>query len=187
MNIEKITPENYKVPKGEERSYHCIIECVQYDSKTGKKISVPRIQKFGRKMFESHVYSSLKKQGYNIIILHNPTEWLKEQAEIAKQKAEEAAAKKAEEEKALAEAKKAEEAAAKKAEEEKALAEAKKAEEEKKFKEAVAAEVARQMAAIQKGDNDAPAPQSEEQKGDGKQSKEQSAPKNKGGRPRKNQ
>lgn len=161
MNIEKITPENYKVPKGEERSYHCIIECIQYDSKTGKKISVPRIQKFGRKMFESHVYSSLKKQGYNVIILHNPTEWLKEQAEIAKQKAEESAAKKAEEEKALAEAKK--------------------AEEEKKFKEAVAAEVARQMAAIQKGDNDAP--ESEEQKGDG----EQSAPKNKGGRPRKNQ
>lgn len=161
MNIEKITPENYKVPKGEERSYHCIIECVQYDSKTGKKISVPRIQKFGRKMFESHVYSSLKKQGYNVIILHNPTEWLKEQAEIAKQKAEEAAAKKAEEEKALAEAKK--------------------AEEEKKFKEAVAAEVARQMAAIQKGDNDAP--ESEEQKGDG----EQSAPKNKGGRPKKQQ
>lgn len=161
MNIERITPENYKVPKGEERSYHCIIECIQYDSKTGKKISVPRIQKFGRKMFESHVYSSLKKQGYNVIILHNPTEWLKEQAEIAKQKAEEAAAKKAEEEKALAEAKK--------------------AEEEKKFKEAVAAEVARQMAAIQKGDNDAP--ESEEQKGDG----EQSAPKNKGGRPKKQQ
>lgn len=153
MNVEKITPENYKVPKGEERSYHCIIECIQYDSKTGKKISVPRIQKFGRKMFESHVYSSLKKQGYNVIILHNPTEWIKEQAEIAKQKAEEAAAKKAEEEKALAEAKK--------------------AEEEKKFKDAVAAEVARQMAAIQKSD--------------GEQSQEQSAPKNKGGRPRKNQ
>ena len=161
MNIERITPENYKVPKGEERSYHCIIECVQYDSKTGKKISVPRIQKFGRKMFESHVYSSLKKQGYNVIILHNPTEWLKEQAEITKQKAEEAAAKKAEMEKALAEAKK--------------------AEEEKKFKEAVAAEVARQMAAIQKGDNDALAP------GSGEQSQEQSAPKNKGGRPKKQQ
>lgn len=162
MNIERITPENYKVPKGEERSYHCIIECVQYDSKTGKKISVPRIQKFGRKMFESHVYSSLKKQGYNVIILHNPTEWLNEQAEIAKKKAEEAAAKKAEEEKALAEAKK--------------------AEDEKKFQEAVAAEVARQMAALQnKAKNDAPAPESEEQKGGG----EQSAPKNKGGRPRK--
>lgn len=161
MNIERITPENYKVPKGEERSYHCIIECVEYDSKTGKKISVPRIQKFGRKMFESQVYSGLKKQGYTITILHNPTEWLKEQAEIAKQKTEEAAAKKAEEEKAAAEAKK--------------------AEEEKKFKEAVAAEVARQMAAIQKGDNDAP--ESKEQKGDG----EQSAPKNKGGRPKKQQ
>ena len=161
MNIEKITPENYKVPKGEERSYHCIIECIQYDSKTGKKISVPRIQKFGRKMFESHVYSSLKKQGYNVIILHNPTEWLKEQAEIAKQKAEEAAAKKAEEEKALAEAKK--------------------AEEEKKFQEAVQAEVARQLAAIQKGDNDTP--ESKEPKGDG----EQPDSKNKGGRPRKNQ
>ena len=167
MNIERITPENYKVPKGEERSYHCIIECIQYDSKTGKKISVPRIQKFGRKMFESHVYSSLKKQGYNVIILHNPTEWLKEQAEIAKKKAEEAAAKKAEEEKALAEAKK--------------------AEEEKKFQEAVQAEVARQLAAMQKGNNDAPAPESEEPKGDGKQSQEQSAPKNKGGRPKKQQ
>lgn len=167
MNIERITPENYKVPKGEERSYHCIIECIQYDSKTGKKISVPRIQKFGRKMFESHVYSSLKKQGYNVIILHNPTEWIKEQAEIAKQKAEEAAAKKAEEEKALAEAKK--------------------AEEEKKFQEAVQAEVARQLAAIQKGDNDAPAPESKEPKGDGEQSQEQSAPKNKGGRPKKQQ
>lgn len=166
MNIERITPENYKVPKGEEQSYHCIIECVQYDPKTGKKISMPRIQKFGRKMFESHVYSSLKKQGYNVIILHNPTEWLKEQAEIAKQKAEEAAAKKAEEEKALAEAKK--------------------AEEEKKFKEAVAAEVARQVAALQnKANNDAPAPESQEPKGDGEQSQEQSAPKNKGGRPRK--
>lgn len=164
MNIERITPENYKVPKGEERSYHCIIECVQFDSKTGKRISVPRIQKFGRKIFESHVYSSLKKQGYDVIILHNPTEWIKEQAEIAKQKAEEAAAKKAEEEKVLAEAKK--------------------AEEEKKFQEAVAAEVARQMAAMQnKTKNDAPAPQDEEQKGD----REQSAPKNKGGRPRKNQ
>lgn len=160
MNIEKITPENYKVPKGEERSYHCIIECIQYDPKTGKKISVPRIQKFGRKMFESHVYSSLKKQGYTITILHNPTEWLKEQAEIAE---------------------------AKKAEEEKAAAEAKKAEEEKKFQEAVQAEVARQLAAIQKGDNDAPAPQGEEQKGDGEQSQEQSAPKNKGGRPKKQQ
>ena len=91
MDINKITPENYKVPKGEERSYHCIIECMQYDQKDGKKISVPRIQKFGRKMFEAHIYSSLKKQGYNVIILHDPKEWIKNQEQIAKQKAEEKA------------------------------------------------------------------------------------------------
>lgn len=92
MTIDKITPENYKVPKGEERSYHCIIECVQYDQKTGKKLSVPRIQKFGKKMFEAHVYSSLKKQGYTVTILHNPTEWLKQQEAESKKKAEEKAA-----------------------------------------------------------------------------------------------
>ena len=92
--IEKVTADNYIVPKGEEKDYHAIIEVVQYDPKTGKKISRPRIQKFGRKTFEQSVMASLKKQGYAITILHNPTQWLAEQKAKAEQaKAEQAAAK----------------------------------------------------------------------------------------------
>ena len=91
MDILQLTPENYKVPKGEERSYHCVIECVEFDRKTGKRLSVPRIQKFGAKMFEAHIYSSLKKQGYNVTILHDPKKWIKEhEAEMRKSAQEKA-------------------------------------------------------------------------------------------------
>ena len=93
--IEKLTPENYIVPKGEEKDYHAVIEVVQYDPKTGKKLSKPRVQKFGKKTFETSVRSSLQKQGYAITILHDPNEWLKEQAEKREQAKKEAAAAKA--------------------------------------------------------------------------------------------
>jgi len=93
--IGNLTPENYIVPKGEEKSYHCVIEVVQYDPKTGKKLSKPRVQKFGKKQFETNVLASLKKQGYTVTILHDPNVWMKEQqekaAERAKQQAEEKA------------------------------------------------------------------------------------------------
>jgi hypothetical protein len=93
--IENLTADNYIVPKGEERAYHAVIEVVQFDQKTGRRISKPRVQKFGKKMFESHVHASLKKQGYTVTILHDPNAWIKEQAEKAeKAKAEQAAAKK---------------------------------------------------------------------------------------------
>lgn len=99
--IANLTPDNYIVPKGEEKDFHAVIEVEQYDSKTGRKISKPRIQKFGRKIFESHVKASLLKQGYKVTILHVPNAWLKEQAakkaETAKQAA--AAKEKAEQEK----------------------------------------------------------------------------------------
>lgn len=92
--IEKLTPDNYIVPKGEERSYHAVIEVVQYDPKTGVKLSKPRVQKFGKKQFEASVKNSLRKQGYTITILHDPTEWMKEQQAKAEQaKAEQAQAK----------------------------------------------------------------------------------------------
>ena len=88
--IEKLTPENYIVPKGEEKSYHCVIEVVQFDQKTGKKISKPRVPKFGKKTFETSVLASLRKQGFSVIVLHDPNAWLKEQqekaAELAKAK-----------------------------------------------------------------------------------------------------
>ncbi len=118
--IEKLTPENYIVPKGEDKSYHCVIEVVQFDQKTGKRISKPRVQKFGKKMFESSVLASLKKQGYTITVLHDPNAWLKEQQEKAAERAKQQA-------------------------EEKAKAE------QERFDAAVAAAVAKQMAAMNAG------------------------------------
>lgn len=93
--IEKLTAENYIVPSGEEKDYHAVIEVVQYDAKTGKRLSRPRVQKFGKKIFEAHVADSLRKQGYTVTILHDPNAWLKEQAAKSEQAAKEAAAAKA--------------------------------------------------------------------------------------------
>lgn len=107
--ITDVTPENYIVPSNEQHLYHCVIEVRKFDSETGKRLSVPRIQKFGKKSFENGILDALKKQGYTITVLHDPNEYVKAQAE------EKAAA----EEKAKAEAEakaKAEEKAALKAE-----------------------------------------------------------------------
>ena len=93
--IEKLTAENYIVPTGEEKDYHAVIEVVQFDPKTGKRLSKPRVQKFGKKIFEAHVADSLRKQGYTVTILHDPNVWLKEQAAKREQAAKEAAAAKA--------------------------------------------------------------------------------------------
>lgn len=99
--IEKLTPDNYIVPKGEERAYHAVIEVVQYDPKTGKKLSKPRVQKFGKKSFEASIQASLRKQGYTVTILHDPNGWIAEQQEkaAAKAKADAEAKAKAEQEK----------------------------------------------------------------------------------------
>ena len=99
LPVEKLTPENYIVPKGEERFYHVVIEVRQFDPKTGKRISRPRVQKFGKKMFEAHIQASLRKQGYDIVVLHNPNEWLKENQAKAAQAAKEQAEAKAKAEK----------------------------------------------------------------------------------------
>ena len=85
--IERLTPDNYIVPKGEERAYHAVIEVKQFDPKTGKRISQPRVQKFGKKSFESHISDSLRKQGYEILILHDPNAWAKEQQAKADERA----------------------------------------------------------------------------------------------------
>lgn len=95
MPIEKLTAENYVVPKGEERFYHVVLEVRQFDQKTGARISRPRVQKFGKKMYEAHVNASLVKQGYSITVLHDPNEWLKENKAKAEQAAKEAAEAKA--------------------------------------------------------------------------------------------
>lgn len=107
--ITDVTPENYIVPSNEQHLYHCVIEVRKFDSETGKRLSVPRVQKFGKKMYENNVAENLKKQGYTVVVLHDPNEWLADQAEENKAKAaadakakEEAGAKaKAEEKSAL--------------------------------------------------------------------------------------
>ena len=98
--IEKLTAENYIVPTGEEMAYHAVIEVTQFDPKTGKRLSKPRVQKFGKKIFEAHVADSLRKQGYTVTILHDPNVWIKEQQAkaAAKAKADAEAKAKAEQE-----------------------------------------------------------------------------------------
>ena len=116
--IIDVTPENYIVPDNEKHLYHCVIEIKKFDSETGKRLSIPRIQKFGKKGYENSIADNLKKQGYTITVLHDPNEYMK-----AKARAEE----KAKAEKAKADAKAKVEADAKARAEEKAKAEKAKA------------------------------------------------------------
>lgn len=142
--LDALTPDTYIVPKGEERCYHLIQEVVQYDQKTGAKISRPRLQKYGRKAFDSVVRSALIKQGYQFTILHDPKDYEAKAASLKAAAAAEAKAKAEAEAKRAAELAEAEAKA--KAEAEKKAAEEKAAAEKKAFEEAVAAEVARRLA-----------------------------------------
>lgn len=111
VDIIKIDADNYKVPAGEEHLYHVKIEVKKFNPDSGARMSRPRIQIFGAKEYETTVKNDLVRQGYTLDVLHNPTEWLKQQ-EAAKAKAAEQTAadrKKAAEEKAAADAKAAEE------------------------------------------------------------------------------
>lgn len=116
--IIDVTPENYIVPDNEKHLYHCVIEVRKFDSETGKRLSIPRIQKFGKKTFENGILDALKKQGYTITVLHDPNDYVKAQAE-ADEKAKSEKAKDVEE-KAKADAKAKAEADAKARAEEKA-------------------------------------------------------------------
>lgn len=118
VTIIDVTPENYIVPDNEKHLYHCVIEIKKFDSETGKRLSIPRIQKFGKKGYENSIAEHLKKQGYTITVLHDPNEYMKAKAEAdEKAKAEKA---KANAEKAAADAKAKAEADAKARAEEKA-------------------------------------------------------------------
>lgn len=83
-----MTPDNYVVPKGEEFVYHTVIEVRKFDPNTGKRLSVPRIQKFGRKMFEQTVRDELMKMGYTVTVLHDPRQAIAEREAAAARKAE---------------------------------------------------------------------------------------------------
>lgn len=88
VSILEVTPENYIVPKGEEGSYHCRIEQKNFNAATGERLSRPRIQKFEAKMWPM-LQRNLKLQGWSIDVLHDPTEYLRKQEELAQQTAEE--------------------------------------------------------------------------------------------------
>lgn len=104
--IIDVTPENYIVPDNEKHLYHCAIEIKKFDSETGKRLSIPRIQKFGKKGYENSIADNLKKQGYTITVLHDPNEYMKAKAEAdEKAKAEKAKAKAEADAKARAEEK----------------------------------------------------------------------------------
>lgn len=78
VSLLEVTPENYIVPKGEENTYHCRIEQRQFDASTGRRLSVPRIQKFDAKMFPM-LQRTLKQQGWTVEILYDPTDYNREQ------------------------------------------------------------------------------------------------------------
>lgn len=107
LPVLEITPENYLVPRGEERLYHVKMEIKSFDQHTGERLSHPFIQKFSRVDFEGGMMSLLRQQGYDMIILHDPKAWMEEHAaELSKtraQKAEEARAKAEAEKEALKE------------------------------------------------------------------------------------
>ncbi len=118
--ITDVTQENYIVPDNEKHLYHCIIEVRKFDSESGKRLSIPRIQKFGKKAFDNGIGSNLKKQGYTITILYDPADYVKAQTEVTQKTNEVKAAatdkaRKIAEEKALEEMQKAIDAAVKKA------------------------------------------------------------------------
>ena len=80
IDLTKVTANNYIVPENEKNLYHTTIEIRRFDPKTGRRLSVPRIQKFGKKIFESNIIDNLRRQGYEITVLYDPSEWLAERA-----------------------------------------------------------------------------------------------------------
>lgn len=77
VHLLEVTPENFIVPKGEEHLYHCRIEVRKFNQETGVRVSTPRLQVFGRKFFENYGLHNLRKQGFTVDILHDPSEWLR--------------------------------------------------------------------------------------------------------------
>lgn len=63
---------NYIVPAGEETLYHVIQEQKKFNAETGKRLSKPVIQKYGKKEYETIVQRQLRLQGFQVVVLHEP-------------------------------------------------------------------------------------------------------------------
>lgn len=84
VELDKVTKDNYIVPEGEKMCFHVIMEIKQYHPKTGAKISRPRLQKFKAETFKK-LRPNFERQGYDINVLYDPTEYIKEVGENARQ------------------------------------------------------------------------------------------------------
>lgn len=108
VNIVDLTEETYVVPAGEEHLYHVLQEVRRFDQNTGKRQSIPAIQKYGQKTF-ANVYDHLLHQGFTVKILHDPKKYnealavaaAEKQAEQAEQARKAAAAQKEAEREAM--------------------------------------------------------------------------------------
>lgn len=89
VEVKDVNAENFIVPKGSEQSYFCKIEIKKFDSNSGKRLSIPRIQSFGKKEFEQYALNELRKLGYSIDILHSPKVWQEQQAKLKEMKMKE--------------------------------------------------------------------------------------------------
>ena len=80
VDVTQVTAQNYIVPDDERGVYHCIVEVRKFDANTGRRLSIPRVQKFGKKEFETIIRENLHRQGYTVEILYDPTAYLAEKA-----------------------------------------------------------------------------------------------------------
>ena len=87
VDLLEVTKDNYIVPENEKGVYHLKLEQRKFDANSGKRLSRPRIQKCGKKMFELNLQHNLPQQGYTIEILWNPNTYLQEVEEQKKIKA----------------------------------------------------------------------------------------------------
>lgn len=88
--LDEVTVDNYNVPKGEEGLFHAVIEVKEFNPKTGERVSVPRVQKFGVKAFET-AFPNLKRLGYDVRVVYDPTSWLEQQAKEAEEREQQSA------------------------------------------------------------------------------------------------
>ena len=87
VKIEDVNAQNYIVPENERHVFHVKQEIRSYDPKTGRKISVPVVQKYGAKTF-AQIERQLKLQGWELEILYNPKAFLEEMKNIQKKSQE---------------------------------------------------------------------------------------------------
>lgn len=79
--LSEVTPANYIVPQGEEKSWHVIQEKKEFDRNTGKQLSRPALQKYDMKCYpQTRKY--LMDAGYTITVLHDPVKWAQQHQQV---------------------------------------------------------------------------------------------------------